>query len=177
MSRIGKKPVNVPKGVDIKFDGNIIKVKGPKGELKRELHPRMKVKMEGSVITVERPSDDGPDRALHGLTRSLISNMVVGVTDGFTKKLEVNGVGYKAAVKGEILNLSLGYSHPIDMRIPKGMNIVIEKNVMAVSGFDKEALGQFCAEIRMKRPPEPYKGKGIKYETERIRRKEGKKGL
>lgn len=177
MSRIGKKPVPIPNGVEVKLADKNIRVKGPKGELVRDIHPRMEVSLEDSQILVKRPTDEGPDRALHGLTRSLINNMVIGVSEGFTKTLMIEGVGYKAAVKGNVLNLALGYSHPIDMDIPKGIEVNVDKNTIVVKCNDKEKLGHFCAEIRFKRPPEPYKGKGVRYSTETIRRKAGKKGL
>jgi len=178
MSRIGKLPVTIPSGVDVKLEeGNRITVKGPKGSLHRKLVDDMKVEMDNGQITVTRPSDLKRYKSLHGLTRTLIQNMVVGVTDGYTKTLEINGVGYRAAKNGNKLNLSLGYSHPIEMTDPEGVTSTVEgTNKIIVTGADKEKVGQFAAEIREKRPPEVFKGKGIKYDTERIRRKAGKAG-
>lgn len=177
MSRIGRKPVQIPQGVEVKFDGNHITVKGPKGTLERTLHEDMIIKTENNEIIVERPSEDKTHRSLHGLTRTLISNMVVGVTEGFKKTLEVNGVGYRAAKQGKDLVLNLGYSHQVVVSEIDGISIEVpNQNTVVVSGADKQAVGQFAAEIREKRPPEPYKGKGIKYDFEVIRRKEGKAG-
>ena len=178
MSRIGRMPITVPAGVTVSIaDGNVVTVKGPKGELKRALRPEMIIKQEGSTITVERPSDDKLHRSLHGLTRTLLHNMIVGVTDGFKKELEVNGVGYRAQKQGNKLTLNLGYSHPVIMDDPEGITSTVEgQNVIIVSGIDKEKVGQYAAEIRSKRAPEPYKGKGIKYADEVIRRKVGKTG-
>jgi large subunit ribosomal protein L6 len=175
MSRIGKKPVALPSGVTAEVKENTVKIKGPKGELVLDLHPKVKAVLENNevTVTVGRP-DNKQERALWGLFRSLINNMVMGVTQGFTKVLEVNGVGYKAAVAGNKLNMSLGYSHPIEMEIPKGMEVKVEKNVITITGIDRQAVGQFAAVVRQQRPPEPYKGKGIKYSTETIRRKAGK---
>ena len=176
MSRIGKKPIPVPSGVECKLDGVVLKVKGPKGQLQRNLHPNMKITVEDEQITVTRPTDGRIDRSMHGLTRSLINNMVVGVTEGFSKTLNVVGVGYKVDLKGKALNLSLGYSHSIDYPPPEGIEFDIDnkKNVIIVKGINKETVGQVAAEIRMLRPPEPYKGKGVMYVGEKIRRKAGK---
>ena len=177
MSRIGKMPITVPAGVDFKLDGTKVTVKGPNGTLSRELHKDMIIKYEGGVVTVERPSDDKEHRSLHGLTRTLVANMVTGVTDGYTKTLEINGVGYRAAMQGKSLNLTLGYSHPVIMEPVEGITIEVpQPNTIIVKGADKQLVGHVAAKIREKRPPEPYKGKGIKYSDEFIRRKEGKTG-
>ena len=178
MSRIGRAPIEIPAGVTVTLgDENKVTVKGPKGELSRELHKDMKITVEGSVITVERPSDDKLHRSLHGLTRSLIHNMVLGVTEGFSKKLEINGVGYRAAKQGKNLNLSLGFSHPVVVEPPTGISFdAPSATQIIVSGIDKDAVGAMAAKIRSYREPEPYKGKGIKYEGEHIRRKVGKAG-
>ena len=178
MSRIGRAPIEIPAGVTVTLgDENKVTVKGPKGELSRELHKDMKITVEGSVITVERPSDDKLHRSLHGLTRSLIHNMVLGVTEGFSKNLEINGVGYRAAKQGKNLNLSLGFSHPVVVEPPTGISLdAPSATQIIVSGIDKEAVGAMAAKIRSYREPEPYKGKGIKYEGEHIRRKVGKAG-
>jgi len=177
MSRIGKKPVEIPSGVDVKLVNNSITVKGPKGELKRDLHPKMTIRQDGKTIVVERGSDHREDRSLHGLTRTLISNMVDGVTKGFERVLEINGVGYKAEVKGNILLLNMGYSHPVNFELPKGVTAVVDKmTTVKLSSIDKELVGQVAANVRSVRKPEPYKGKGIKYAEETILRKEGKKG-
>ncbi|MDY3297099.1 50S ribosomal protein L6 [Selenomonas sp.] len=178
MSRIGNAPVEIPAGVTVTLgEGNLVTVKGPKGELSRHIHPEMKVTVEGNVLKVERPSDDKTHRSLHGLSRSLIHNMVVGVTEGFSKSLEINGVGYRAQKQGKNLNLSLGFSHPVIVEPPKGIEFdVPAPNAITVKGIDKEVVGQIAAEIRGFREPEPYKGKGIKYAGEHIRRKEGKAG-
>jgi large subunit ribosomal protein L6 len=176
MSRVGRKPISVPAGVDCKLDGVELKVKGPKGQLERKLHPNMQVTIESDLITVTRPTDGRIDRSLHGLTRTLVSNMVIGVTEGFAKTLNIVGVGYKVDLKGKSLNLSLGYSHTIDYPAPEGIEFEVDskKNVIIVKGKDKELVGQVAAEIRKLRPPEPYKGKGVMYENEKIRRKAGK---
>ena len=177
MSRIGKLPVAIPAGVEVKLeDGNNITVKGPKGTLARKLVDDLTIKVEGAEISVTRPSDLKRYKQLHGLTRTLIANMVEGVTNGYSKQLEINGVGYRAAKAGKKLTLTLGYSHPVEMEDPDGIESVVEGNKITVSGIDKEKVGQFAAEIREKRKPEPYKGKGIKYTTETIRRKVGKTG-
>ena len=178
MSRIGNAPIEIPAGVTVTLgEDNLVKVKGPKGELSRHIPPEMKVTVEGNILKVERPSDDKNHRSLHGLSRSLINNMVVGVTDGFTKELEINGVGYRAQKQGNNLNLSLGFSHQVIVEPPKGIEFdVPSANAITVKGIDKEVVGQIAAEIRGFREPEPYKGKGIKYAGEHIRRKEGKAG-
>jgi len=174
LSKIGKKPVQVPKGVDIKIEDSSISVKGPKGELKRALDRSVSVSVAEGAISVGL--NDGQDKGeIWGLTRALIANMVKGVAEGFEKALEFEGVGYKANVKGEELELNLGYSHPILMKIPAGLIVKIEKNIIKISGIDNELIGQFASEIKSKRLPEPYKGKGIKYPGEIIRRKAGKK--
>ncbi len=175
MSRIGKKPITIPAGVEVKIDGHNVTVKGPKGELKNSFNQDIDIKVEGTEIIVSRPSDDKTHRAMHGLTRTLIYNMVVGVTDGYAKKLEVNGVGYRAQKQGNNLVLNIGYSHQVIIPEVEGIKIEVPSaNEIVVSGADKQLVGQFAADIRKKRPPEPYKGKGIKYENEHIRRKEGK---
>ena len=175
MSRIGRMPITVPAGVTVNVaEGNVVTVKGPKGELTRALRPEMIIKQEGNTITVERPCEDKLHRSLHGLTRTLLHNMVVGVTDGFKKELEVNGVGYRVAKDGKNLVMNLGYSHQVI--VPEIEGITIAPNKIVINGCDKQAVGQFAAEVREKRPPEPYKGKGIKYADEVIRRKVGKTG-
>ena len=177
MSRIGKMPVNIPAGVEVKLEaGNNITVKGPKGALNRKLVDDMNIALEGTQVLVTRPSDLKRHKALHGLTRTLIFNMVEGVTNGYSKTLEINGTGYRAAKAGNKLNLTLGYSHPIEMTDPEGVTANVEGNKIIISGIDKEKVGQYAAEIRDKRPPEPYKGKGIKYSDEHIIRKAGKAG-
>lgn len=177
MSRIGRMPITVPEGVEVKLDGNTITVKGKNGVLTRDIHPAMKVAMEGNVITVSRPNDEKQNRSLHGLSRSLIHNMVVGVTEGYKKVLIVNGVGYRVQKQGKTLTMNLGYSHPVVVEEIDGIKIDVEgTNKIIISGPDKQKVGQFAAEVREKRPPEPYKGKGIKYDDEVIRRKEGKTG-
>ena len=171
-------PIEIPGGVDIKLEeGNFITVKGPKGTLSRQLVSEIDIKIEGGIINLTRPNDLKKFRSLHGLTRTLISNMVVGVTTGYQKTLEINGTGYRAAKAGNKLTLTLGYSHPVEMEDPEGVEATVEgNNRIHVSGIDKEKVGQYAANIRAKRPPEVYKGKGIKYSTERIRRKAGKSG-
>ena len=177
MSRIGKKPVVIPAGVTVTIaDGNVVTVKGPKGELTNTFNPDMILNVEGNVLTVSRPTDEANHRALHGLTRTLIANMVEGVEKGFAKELEVNGVGYRAEKKGNQLVMRLGYSHEVFMDEIPGINIEVAGNKITIKGIDKQVVGQFAAEVRSKRPPEPYKGKGIKYSTEVIRRKAGKTG-
>ena len=178
MSRIGRLPVAIPAGVKVSVaEGNVVTVKGPKGTLERALPTEMEIKVEDGHVVVSRPNDLKKMKSLHGLTRSLIHNMVVGVSEGYTKELEVNGVGYKAAKQGKKLTLSLGYSHPVEMEDPEGIETVLDgQNIIIVKGIDKEKVGQFAAEIRDKRRPEPYKGKGIKYADEVIRRKVGKTG-
>ncbi len=177
MSRIGKMPIAIPAGVTVDIaENNKVTVKGPKGTLERVLPKEMIIKLEGATVVVERPNDLKKNRSFHGLTRTLINNMVVGVSEGYAKKLEVNGVGYKAAKAGKKLTLSLGYSHPVEMEDPEGLETVVEDKIITVKGIDKEKVGQYAAEIRDKRRPEPYKGKGIKYVDEVIRRKEGKTG-
>ena len=177
MSRIGKKPVIIPANVTVNVaEGNVVTVKGPKGELTNTFNTDMMINVEGNVLTVSRPSDEANHRALHGLTRTLISNMVEGVEKGFSKELEVNGVGYRAEKKGNQLVMRLGYSHEVIMEEIPGITIEVNGNKITVKGIDKQVVGQFAAEIRGKRPPEPYKGKGIKYTTEVIRRKVGKTG-
>ena len=178
MSRIGRMPITVPAGVTVNVaDGNVVTVKGPKGELTRALRAEMIIKQEGNTITVGRPSDDKLHRSLHGLTRTLLNNMIVGVTDGFKKELDVNGVGYRVAKEGKNLVMNLGFSHQVIVPEIEGITIDVPgPNKIIVSGCDKQTVGQFAAEIREKRPPEPYKGKGIKYTDEVIRRKVGKTG-
>ena len=178
MSRIGKMPITIPAGVKVELtDDNTITVKGAKETLTRALHPEMKVEIEGDTITIVRPSDNKMHRSLHGLTRTLVNNMVIGVTDGFVKNLEINGVGYRAAMSGKTLNLTLGYSHPVNFEAEAGITIEVpQPNQIIVKGADKERVGATAAKIRSFRAPEPYKGKGIKYADEYIRRKEGKTG-
>ena len=177
MSRIGKQPITVPANVTVTIENNLVTVKGPKGELSRQINKDMKLTLENGVLTVERPSDEKTHRSMHGLSRTLINNMVVGVTEGYQKVLEVNGVGYRASKSGNKLTLNLGYSHPVEMIDPEGVETVLEgQNKITVKGIDKEKVGQYAAEIRDKRRPEPYKGKGIKYADEVIRRKVGKTG-
>lgn len=178
MSRIGRKIITVPAGVDVKItDTNYITVKGPKGTLAQQLSPKMTVKVDAGTITVTRPDDENESRALHGLTRTLVNNMVEGVTNGYSKTLEIVGVGYKAAKAGKTLTLSLGYSHPIEFVEENGITFDVPNNTtVVVNGIDKQLVGQIAAEIRGKRPPEPYLGKGVKYQGEYIRRKAGKTG-
>ena len=177
MSRIGNKPINVPEGVDVKVDGNHITVKGPKGTLEKDLHKNMQVVLEGNTITVKRPNDEPVNRSLHGLTRTLIHNMIEGVVNEYKRELEINGVGYRAQKKGNKLVMNLGYSHPVEMDPPEGITFdVPDANHITVRGIDKEIVGQTAAVVRTKRPPEVYRGKGIKYAEEHIRRKEGKAG-
>jgi large subunit ribosomal protein L6 len=177
MSRIGLKPITIPAGVDVNIDNNTVTVKGPNGTLTMDAHPNMAISVEGSEIIVSRPNDAKENRALHGLTRSLIANMVTGVTEGFKKNLEVNGVGYRVSVQGSTLTMNLGFSHQVIMEAPEGIKIECPTATsIVISGTDKQKVGQFAAQVREKRPPEPYKGKGIKYAEEHIRRKEGKAG-
>jgi len=177
MSRIGKQPIPVPSGVDVKIDGARVTVKGKNGELQRDVHPDIRVVLDDGQIIVTRPSDRPNHRALHGLTRALLANMVTGVDAGFKKVLEMHGVGYRAQQMGSNIQIAVGYSHPVDVAAPKGITLEVEGNdKIIISGSDKEAVGQIAAEIRGIRPPEPYKGKGIRYEGEYVRRKAGKAG-
>ena len=177
MSRIGNKPIDVPQGVEIKIDGHHITVKGPKGTLEKDLHKNMEVSLDNNVITVKRPNDEPFNRSLHGLTRTLISNMIEGVVNEYKRELEINGVGYRAQKKGNKLVMNLGYSHPVEMDPSEGITFdVPDANHIVVRGIDKEIVGQTAAVVRTKRPPEVYRGKGIKYAEEHIRRKEGKAG-
>jgi large subunit ribosomal protein L6 len=177
MSRIGRKEITVPAGVTVNVNGNVVTVKGPKGTLEREIHRNMIVTVDGGVIKVERPNDDKMNRSLHGLTRSLIANMVVGVTEGYSKKLEIVGVGYKAAKSGKSLVLNLGHSHSITFNEDENITFEVpDSTTVIVKGYDKQLVGAIAAQIREKRPPEPYLGKGVKYEGEHIRRKAGKTG-
>ena len=177
MSRIGKMPIDIPAGVDVTIDGSTVTVKGPKGELTRTVHKNITVEKDGAVITVTRPNDENLNKSLHGLTRTLIANMVEGVSKGYTKELEVNGVGYRAQKNGSELVLTVGFSHPVTFKETDDIKIEVPgPNKIIISGSDKQKVGQFAAEIREVRPPEPYKGKGIKYVDEYIRRKEGKAG-
>ena len=177
MSRIGNKPITVPEGVEVKLDGQKITVKGPKGTLEKEIHKNISVSMEENTIKVTRPNDEALNRSLHGLTRTLINNMINGVEKEYTRELQINGVGYRVAKQGNNLNLTLGYSHPVIFEAPEGISFdVPNPNTIIVKGIDKELVGQTAANIRTKRPPEVYRGKGIKYAEEVIRRKEGKTG-
>ena len=177
MSRIGNSPITVPEGVEVKLDGQKITVKGPKGTLEKELHKNMEVTVDGNVITVKRPDNEAFNRSLHGLTRTLINNMIEGVSKEFTRELQINGVGYRAQKQGTKLVMNLGYSHPVEMEAPAGITFdVPNANTIIVRGIDKEVVGQTAAVVRTKRPPEVYRGKGIKYAEEVIRRKEGKAG-
>jgi len=178
MSRIGKMPITIPAGVDVKLEeGNFVTVKGPKGTLSRQLAPEISIKIDNGVMEITRPNDLKRLRSLHGLTRTLIDNMVVGVTAGYKKSLEIIGTGYRAAKSGNKLTLTLGYSHPVEMEDPEGVTSEVEGNTkIHVSGIDKEKVGQYAANIRAKRQPEPYKGKGIRYQGEQVRRKAGKSG-
>ena len=177
MSRIGRMPIAVPAGVDVKIDGSTVTVKGPKGTLTGTFNSSITVEQEGAEIKVSRPDDTNRNRALHGLTRTLIANMVTGVHDGFKKELEIVGIGYRAAVQGKDLVLNVGYSHQVVMTPPDGITVEVPApNSIVINGFDKQLVGQFASEVRGVRPPEPYKGKGIKYKDEVIRRKEGKAG-
>ena len=178
MSRIGRAPIAVPAGVEVKVDANNhITVKGPKGSLERDLVPQIKVEVAEGVINVSRPNDEKQNRALHGLTRTLVANMVTGVTEGYKKTLEVNGVGYRCTKEGNKLVMNIGYSHPVNVEEIDGIVIEVPNpNTVVINGIDKQKVGQFAADVRAKRPPEPYKGKGIKYSDEVVRRKEGKTG-
>ena len=177
MSRIGRNPIAIPAGVEVKVDGSTVTVKGPKGTLTKTVHSNMKVELDGAVVTVTRPDDSNLNKSLHGLTRTLIANMVEGVEKGYRKELEVNGVGYRVSVQGKDLVLNIGFSHQVIMPAPEGITVEAPSpNKIVISGPDKQMVGQFAAEVREKRPPEPYKGKGIKYADEHIRRKEGKAG-
>ena len=177
MSRIGRAPITIPAGVEVKVDGSTVSVKGPKGTLTKTMHSNMTIAMEGNVITVTRPNDLKENRSLHGLTRTLIANMIEGVANGYKKELEINGIGYRAEMKGKDLVMKIGYSHDVVMPEPEGVTVEVPApNKLIITGADKEKVGQFAAEIREKRLPEPYKGKGIKYVDEYIRRKEGKAG-
>ncbi|HEY7451871.1 MAG TPA: 50S ribosomal protein L6 [Candidatus Limnocylindria bacterium] len=177
MSRIGRMPITIPAGVEVTLDGQHVLVKGPLGTLERDVHPEMTLVQEDGVLRVERPSDAPRHRALHGLTRSLVANMVTGVTSGFTKVLEISGVGYRAQLQGETLVLALGFSHPVEVAPPPGISFAVETPTrLTVSGPDRELVGQVAAAIRARRKPEPYKGKGIRYAGEQIRRKAGKAG-
>ena len=175
MSRIGNKPITVPDGVEVKIDGHKVTVKGPKGTLEKEFHKNISLKLEGNVVEVSRNDNEPFNRGLHGLTRTLINNMIIGVTEGYSKELQINGVGYRVAKQGNNLNLTLGYSHPVIFEAPAGITFdVPNQNTIIVKGIDKEIVGETAAVIRTKRPPEVYRGKGIKYADEVIRRKEGK---
>ena len=175
MSRIGRKPITIPNGVTVTVDGSTVKVKGPKGELARTFEPSMKIGVENNEVTIERPNDDKRERALHGLTRALLANMVQGVTEGFKKTLEIVGVGYRAEKKGKNLVVSVGYSHPVNYPEPQGITLTTPApTTIVVEGIDKQQVGQVAAELREFRPPEPYKGKGIRYQGEQVRRKAGK---
>ena len=177
MSRIGNKPITIPEGVEVTLDGNMITVKGPKGTLTREVHKNMNVALDGNVIKISRLDDEPENRSLHGLTRTLINNMIIGVKEEFKRELEINGVGYRAQKQGNKLVMNLGYSHPVEMDAPEGITFdVPNPNQIIVRGIDKELVGQTAAVVRTKRPPEVYRGKGIKYAEEVIRRKEGKAG-
>ena len=177
MSRIGNKPITVPAGVEVKLDGNHLTVKGPKGTLERDIHKNMTVKIDGTEITVSRPNDEAENKSLHGLTRTLISNMIEGVVNQYQKELQIVGVGYRAQKQGKKLVMNLGYSHPVEMEEPEGITFEVPNaNTIIVKGIDKEVVGQTAAVVRTKRPPEVYHGKGIKYADEHIRRKEGKAG-
>jgi large subunit ribosomal protein L6 len=176
MSRIGRKPIEVPDGVDVQVTPGHVSVKGPKGELAQDLSTEMKVELADSTVTVERPTDRGEHRALHGLTRSLIANMVQGVTEGYEKRLEIQGVGYRAQLRGKALELSLGFSHPISVEAPEGIEFEVpQPTEIVVRGIDKQQVGQIAADIRKRRPPEPYKGKGVRYAGEQVTRKVGKR--
>jgi len=177
MSRIGKAPITVPDKVEITINGNTVTVKGPLGTLTRTFRPEVEITREGNVLTVSRKAEDRQSRSIHGLSRTLLDNMVVGVSKGFTKNLEMVGVGYRAQVQGKLLTMQLGYSHPVEVTSPEGIEITVEANTkIAVKGYDKQTVGDIAAAIRSWRKPEPYKGKGIRYAGERVRRKAGKAG-
>ncbi|MET3616835.1 large subunit ribosomal protein L6 [Peptoniphilus olsenii] len=177
MSRIGKKPIEIPSGVDVKVEGNNITVKGPKGELNKSLNKDMKIEINDGVLTIERPNDSKEIKAIHGLTRTLIYNMIIGVTEGYSKQLEIIGTGYRAAKKGKVLSLNLGFSHPLDLEDPEGIEVEVPSaNSIIIKGIDKQLVGSYAAKIRSYREPEPYKGKGVKYIDEHVRRKVGKTG-
>ena len=176
MSRIGRAPIAIPAGVEVVVDGSTVTVKGAKGTLSRTMNSNITITKDGDTITVTRPNDQKENRSLHGLTRTLIANMIEGVANGYKKELEINGIGYRAEVKGNTLVMKIGFSHDVNMEAPEGVTVEVNGNKVTVSGADKQKVGQFAAEIREKRPPEPYKGKGIKYVDEYIRRKEGKAG-
>ena len=177
MSRIGNKPITVPSEVQVKIEGQNITVTGPKGTLNREIHKNISIKLEDNIISLTRPNDEPQNKALHGLSRTLVNNMIIGVTSGYSKELQINGVGYRVAKQGNNLNLTLGYSHPVLFKAPEGITFdVPDANTIIVKGIDKELVGETAAVIRTKRPPEVYRGKGIKYADEVIRRKEGKTG-
>jgi large subunit ribosomal protein L6 len=175
MSRIGRMPVVIPAGVKVKINGTEVAVEGPKGKLNRQIHPKMSVELKDNHLLVSRQDESKQCKALHGLTRALLANMVSGASQGYTRKLEIEGVGFRAAVEGKKLVMTLGFSHPVEMEIPAGVQVAVEKQVsLAISGADKEAVGQFAANVRFKKPPEPYRGKGIRYSDEVVRRKAGK---
>jgi len=178
MSRIGRMPVTVPNGVQVTIEGNTVRVKGPKGELWRTFPREMQIRLEDGQVLVERPSDEPKVRALHGMTRALINNMILGANQGINKTLQIEGVGYRAEMKGKDLVLNVGYSHPVVVNPPAGISFAVDEKTktITISGFDKEAVGQMAADIRKVRPPEPYKGKGLRYSNERVRRKAGKAG-
>lgn len=177
MSRIGKKPIEIPSGVDVKVEGNNITVKGPKGELNKSFNKDMKIEINDGVLTIERPNDSKEIKAIHGLTRTLIYNMIIGVTEGYSKQLEIIGTGYRAAKKGKVLSLNLGFSHPLDLEDPEGIEVEVPSaNSIIIKGIDKQLVGSYAAKIRSYREPEPYKGKGVKYIDEHVRRKVGKTG-
>jgi large subunit ribosomal protein L6 len=176
MSRIGKRPIEIPDGVTVDVGDGVVSVKGPKGELRQDVSAAMRVEQENGTVTVERPSDRGEHRALHGLTRSLIANMVEGVTNGFEKRLEIQGIGYRARLQGKSLELAVGYSHPVSLQPPDGIEFEVpQPTQVVVRGIDKQLVGEVAARVRKQRPPEPYKGKGIRYEGEYVRRKVGKR--
>jgi large subunit ribosomal protein L6 len=176
MSRIGKRPIEIPDGVTVDVGDGVVSVKGPKGELRQDVSAAMRVEQENGTVTVERPTDRGEHRALHGLTRSLIANMVEGVTNGFEKRLEIQGVGYRARLQGKSLELAVGYSHPVSLQPPDGIEFEVpQPTQVVVRGIDKQLVGEVAARVRKQRPPEPYKGKGIRYEGEYVRRKVGKR--